>query len=55
MVVCSNIGYGDIYPITLDRRIFTFIILMLGLGIVAVPTGLLTSALSKVWTEEKVK
>lgn len=43
----TTIGYGDIYPITVGGRLFTFFILMLGLGIVAVPSGLLASALSK--------
>lgn len=43
----TTVGYGDIYPITVGGKIFTFIILMVGLGIVAVPTGLLASALSK--------
>lgn len=49
----ATVGYGDIYPITLGGRIFTFIVLMLGLGIVAVPAGLLASALSKVRQDEK--
>lgn len=43
----TTVGYGDIYPITVGGRIFTFFILMLGLGIVAVPAGLLSSALSQ--------
>ena len=43
----TTVGYGDIYPITVGGKIFTFFILMIGLGIVAVPTGLLSSALSK--------
>lgn len=43
----TTVGYGDIYPITVGGKIFTFVILILGLGIVAVPSGLLASALSK--------
>ncbi|MDT8448213.1 MAG: ion transporter [bacterium] len=43
----STVGYGDIYPITLGGRLFTFVVLMLGLGVVAVPAGLLSAALSK--------
>lgn len=42
----TTVGYGDIYPITLGGRVFTFFILMIGLGIVAVPAGVLSSALS---------
>jgi voltage-gated potassium channel len=44
----TTVGYGDIYPITIAGRIFTFFILMVGLGLVAVPTGIVASALSEV-------
>jgi voltage-gated potassium channel len=43
----TTVGYGDIYPVTLAGRVFTFIILILGLGVVSVPSGLLASALVK--------
>jgi len=43
----TTVGYGDVYPITVGGKIFTFIILMLGLGIVAIPSGLIASALTK--------
>lgn len=43
----TTVGYGDIYPITTGGKVFTFAILMLGLGIVAVPTGLITSAITQ--------
>ncbi|MCA9664084.1 MAG: ion transporter [Myxococcales bacterium] len=43
----TTVGYGDVYPITPAGRIFTFLILMLGLGVVAVPTGLVSSALTR--------
>jgi len=43
----TTVGYGDIYPITTGGKIFTFIVLMIGLGIVAVPAGLVASALSQ--------
>ena len=43
----TTVGYGDIYPITVGGKIFTFFVLMIGLGIIAVPTGLLASSLSK--------
>ncbi len=39
--------YGDIYPVTAGGRVFTFVVLMLGLGVVAVPADLLVTALSK--------
>jgi voltage-gated potassium channel len=47
IVTLTTVGYGDVYPLTVGGRIFTAIVLAIGLGIVAVPTGLLASALSK--------
>jgi len=49
----TTVGYGDVYPITTGGRFFTFFILMIGLGIVAVPAGLVASALSQVRKEEE--
>ena len=43
----TTVGYGDIYPITVGGKIFTFFILMIGLGIISVPSGLFASAFSK--------
>ncbi len=43
----TTVGYGDIYPITAGGRIFTFFVLLIGLGIVAVPAGLFSAALLK--------
>lgn len=41
----TTVGYGDAYPITAGGRAFTGLVLMVGLGIVAVPAGLVASAL----------
>jgi len=43
----ETVGYGDVYPLTVGGCVFTFFVLMLGLGIVSVPAGWLASALSK--------
>ena len=51
----TTVGYGDIYPITIGGRFFTFIILMIGLGLVAVPTGIVASALSAVRKQSESK
>lgn len=48
----TTVGYGDIYPITTGGRVFTFAILMVGLGLVAVPTGIVASALSSIRLEQ---
>ena len=49
----TTVGYGDIFPVTAAGKLFTFIILLCGLGIVAVPSGLLAAALSQVSLDEK--
>jgi len=52
LTTLTTVGYGDVYPITIGGRLFTFFVLMLGLGVMAVPIGLLSSALSQVRNEE---
>jgi len=48
VITLTTVGYGDVYPITAGGRMFTIFVLILGLGLVAVPTALFASALSKV-------
>ena len=48
----TTVGYGDVYPITVGGKLFTFVILMCGMGIVAVPVGIIAAALSKVREDE---
>ena len=47
IVTLTTVGYGDVYPITLGGKVFTFFVLMIGIGVVAVPAGLVGTALSK--------
>lgn len=47
VVTLTTVGYGDVYPITVGGRIFTFFMLLTGVGIISIPAGLLASALSK--------
>ncbi|WP_299519384.1 ion channel [Winogradskyella sp.] len=48
MVTLATVGYGDVYPITTSGRVFTFFILLIGLAIVAISTGIILSSLTKV-------
>lgn len=51
----TTVGYGDVYPITMGGKIFTFFILLIGVGVVTVPAGLVASALSKAREIEEIE
>lgn len=53
LITLTTVGYGDMFPITAGGKIFTFLVLIVGLGIVAVPTGLIATALSQTRSEEE--
>lgn len=46
----TTVGYGDMVPITIGGRVFTSFILFIGLGVVAVPAAIVTTALLEVET-----
>lgn len=45
VVTLTTVGYGDIYPITVGGKIFTSVLILVGLGVIAVPSGLMAAAL----------
>lgn len=47
LATLTTVGYGDVYPVTAGGRAFTALVLVVGLGVVAVPAGLVASALSE--------
>ena len=40
----TTVGYGDIYPVTVAGKVFSALLSLLGIGIVAIPTGLISAA-----------
>ncbi len=47
VVTLTTVGYGDVVPITVGGKVFTFLVLLVGLGVVSVPAGLVASALGE--------
>lgn len=45
IVTASTVGYGDMSPITIWGRCFAGIFQILGIGLFAVPTGIIASAI----------
>tara|TARA_B100002019_G_scaffold82791_1_gene71524 strand:- start:873 stop:1289 length:417 start_codon:yes stop_codon:yes gene_type:complete len=43
-VSLATVGYGDVYPITIGGKIFAGIISLVGIGIVAIPTGVISAS-----------
>ena len=39
----TTVGYGDIYPVTIFGKVLAAVIALLGIGIVAVPTGIISA------------
>ena len=48
-----TVGYGDIYPVTIAGRIFGIVITFLGVGMVAIPTGILSAGFVEHYTRMK--
>lgn len=53
VVTLTTVGYGDVVPVTMGGRVFTFFVMIVGLGVVAIPTGLIASALVQVGNAPK--
>lgn len=49
----TTVGYGDIYPVTSAGRFISAIIAFLGIGLVAVPTGIISAGFMENIEEEK--
>ncbi len=48
----TTVGYGDVYPVTVGGKVFTSLLLLIGVAVISVPTGLLSSALTKARSAE---
>jgi voltage-gated potassium channel len=52
----TTVGYGDVYPVTALGKILSGIIALIGIGFVALPTGIISSAfIEKIQAEKKSK
>lgn len=48
----TTVGYGDIYPVTTPGRILSMIMAVLGIALVAVPTGIISSGFMELNEED---
>ncbi|MDQ3020106.1 MAG: ion transporter [Bacteroidota bacterium] len=54
-ITLTTVGYGDIYPITPLGKLFTIIIALLGLGMIALPTAIISSGFNEELTRHRKK
>ena len=51
----TTVGYGDVYPVTLGGKIFATLISLVGIGIVAIPTGIISASFVEQINKKKKK
>ena len=52
-VSLTTVGYGDIYPVTVVGRLMAICIAFLGVGVVAVPTGIISAGFVEQYTKKQ--
>ena len=53
VVTLTTIGYGDVYPNTAGGKLFTALVALVGVGLIAIPSGLLASVLTEARVERR--
>ena len=54
-VSLATVGYGDVYPITVGGKVFASLISLVGIGVVAIPTGVISAAFVEEIYKERIK
>ena len=49
----TTVGYGDVYPITLMGKILAGIVAICGIGIIAMPAGIISANFNTIHVEKK--
>ena len=53
VVTLTTVGYGDVFPITSGGKVFTAFVTLIGVGLIAIPSGLLASVLTEARVERE--
>ena len=48
IITLTTVGYGDAYPVTMQGKILSGLVAIAGIGLIAMPTGILAAAFSDV-------
>ncbi|MBU6371894.1 MAG: ion transporter [Alphaproteobacteria bacterium] len=55
VVTLTTVGYGDVYPVTPLGRVAAALVALAGIGIVAMPTGILASSFAEEFREREAR
>lgn len=55
IVAFTTVGYGDIYPITPIGRLLSSLISLIGIAMIAIPTGIISSAFMNMMLDKRKK
>lgn len=53
IVAFTTVGYGDIYPITPLGRLLSSLISLIGIAMIAIPTGIISSAFMNMMLDKR--
>ena len=51
----TTVGYGDIYPVTVLGKLLGILISLMGIALIAIPTGIITAGFMEQINEKKIK
>ena len=55
-VSLATVGYGDVIPITIWGKVFASVISLVGIGVVAIPTGIISASfVEEIYTSRNKK
>jgi voltage-gated potassium channel len=52
VITLTTLGYGDVYPVPALGKTFAAVVAFVGIGLIAMPTGILASAFSEAVRDE---
>ncbi len=47
VITLTTVGYGDVYPISVGGKIFTSLILIIGVGLITIPAGIIANSFNQ--------
>ena len=53
LATLTTVGYGDIYPITVLGKVIASFVAIVGIGLIAIPTGLISATYVDILKKEK--